>query len=153
GLADVVRQNSNVLLHATEQLVQQQVGLWVQSLKEGQRTWQETGRQQQQAIAAGLQEALEKTTVAHAERLAQQEQRSRDAANTIITHLHKLTATLSAGAAEQQKSLAELTARVSAQAEVLDRLTENSTQLAQMQDVLQQNLSVLAGAGAFEQAV
>jgi biopolymer transport protein ExbB/TolQ len=152
-MAGAMRHNTELLLETSGQLVQQQVALWSQSLQEAQRQWQEIGQLQQKAVAAGLGEALERTTTTHAERLAQQEQRSRETVSALVAHLQKLTVALTANATEQQRTLADLAGKINAQTEALARLTENSNQLAQMQEVLQQNLHVLAGTGAFEQAV
>lgn len=150
---DALRKNTDVLLQATNQLVQQQVGLWNHTVEEAHRQWQKTGQQQQHMLTAGLEEALQRTMDMHAQRLAAQEKQSAEAAAGVMSKLTELTQALSRSALSQQQALQELMQRVSDQTGMLSRLTENGNQLVQLQEALHHNLNVLAGAGTFEQAV
>jgi biopolymer transport protein ExbB/TolQ len=150
---DVVRRNTQVLVEATDKLVQRQAMLWSQSLEEARRQWLQTGQQQQQQIAQGLAEALDRTLDSHAKRLTEQEQHSHQAAAQILERLHQVSTALTGSLQQQQAALAQLMQKVTEQTATLSRLAEGGSQLAQVQQVLQQNLSVLAGAGSFDQAV
>jgi biopolymer transport protein ExbB/TolQ len=150
---EVVKRHTQVLVEATEKLVHRQAGLWGQSLEEARRHWLDTGQQQQQHVTQALGEALDRTLASHARRLAEQEQRSTQAAALVLDKLQQLSGTLITNAQQQQQALAQLAQKLTAQTEVLTRLTESGSQLAKMQHLLQQNLGVLANAGAFDQAV
>ncbi len=148
-----LRKNTDILLQSTEQLIQRQVNLWSLSMQEAQRHWQETGNMQQAKITAGLEGALEKSLETHSQRLAQQEQTSRQASAEVGDQLQKLTEALDQSIGRQQTQMAKILEQVSAQAKTLSQLVESGAQLVQLQEVLHQNLQTLAGAGAFEQAV
>ncbi len=150
---EVVRRNTQVMVEASDKLVQRQVALWGQSLEESRRQWQQTGQQQQQQITEALGQALDRTLAAHARRLVEQEQRSHQSAALVLDRLQQLTATLTGGIQQQQAALGDLVQKVAGQTEMLARLAEGGSQLAQVQHLLQQNLDVLASAGSFDQAV
>jgi biopolymer transport protein ExbB/TolQ len=57
-LVDALRQNTQVLLKATEQLVERQASLWSRSLEKADRVWNETGHKQQEKLTTGLTQAL-----------------------------------------------------------------------------------------------
>jgi biopolymer transport protein ExbB/TolQ len=127
-IGEELRRGHLMLLRTTEQLVQRQAELWGRSLAEAQQQWTATGRKQQEAITTALEGALERTLASHARRLAELEQHS----------------------ARQGAALLE---RLTALTEALSRLDAGTAQLVRLEEVLSHNLSVLAGAGAFEQAV
>ena len=72
---DALRQNTQVLLKSTEQLVDRQASLWSRSLEKADRAWNETGQQQQQQLTTGLAQALESTLTRHTQRLVQLEEK------------------------------------------------------------------------------
>jgi biopolymer transport protein ExbB/TolQ len=150
---EVVRRNTQVLIEASEDLVQRQAALWGQSMEEARRAWLETGQTQQQQVAAAMEKALERTASAHAKRLAEQEQLSQRSAAVIVDRLQQLSATLAGTAQQQQAALTQLLQKAAAQTEVLTRLADSGSQLAKLQQLLQQNLGTLANAGSFDQAV
>lgn len=148
-----LQRNTQLLLQTTEQLIQRQVALWSETLNEARQQWLTTGQQQQQALTAGLEEALQRTVTAHSQQLAAQELRSMSAAASVLKQVQELTGAVHAQSSQQHKALAQLMQGVTSQAEMLAQLTANGAQLVNLQETLQQNLSALAGAGAFEQAV
>jgi biopolymer transport protein ExbB/TolQ len=135
-------QHTQVLLRATEQLVQQQAQVWAKSLAAAEQHWAEAGQRQQAQLAAALEKALEKTLVTHEARLAAME-----------APLARQTAALHGAGREHQESLARVIEAVTAQTQALARLQDDSQQLVHLQEALHQNLAALHGTGSFEQAV
>jgi hypothetical protein len=153
GAAVELRRGHQALLRATEQLVQRQAELWARSLAEAQQQWAGTGRKQQEAVTAALEQALERTLQSHARRLAELEQHSARQGAALLERLGELATAVREGASQQQAALAELARGVAAHTGALARLDDGAGQLLRLEEVLSHNLSVLAGAGAFEQAV
>jgi hypothetical protein len=150
---ETVRRHTQVLVKATEQLVQRQAELWARSLAEAQQQWAGTGRKQQEAVTTALTAALEQTLDSHARRLAELEERSVNQSAALLERLTALTAAVQHNAREQHAAVTELAQAVAAQTDALARLDAGSSQLVHLQETLSNNLAVLAGAGAFEQAV
>jgi biopolymer transport protein ExbB/TolQ len=138
----VLRQQTDVLVRATERLVQQQASVWAQALTAAQKQWAEAGQRQQEQLAATLEKALDKTLVTHQARLAALEQ-----------HVDQQAAVLQSAGLEHQEALARVTDAVAAQTEALANLLGSGQQLVRLQDALHHNLAALQGAGSFEQAV
>jgi biopolymer transport protein ExbB/TolQ len=135
GVGEDLRRQTQVLISATEKLVQGQADVWAKTMAEAQRQWSGTGRKQQEAVTAALEQALERTLQSHARRLAELEERN---AKQSAVLLDRLT---------------ELARGMNAQVEALARLDAGAGQLLRLEEVLSHNLEALAGAGAFEQAV
>jgi hypothetical protein len=131
-----------VLLRATEQLVQQQVQVWTQSLAAAEQHWAQAGQRQQTQLAAALEQTLEKTLLTHQGRLAALEE-----------HLDRQTAALHTAGREQQEALARVMDAVVAQTGALAGLQDDGQQLVRLQEALHHNLAALQGTGSFEQAV
>ena len=128
-------QNTQVLLKATEQLVERQASLWSRSLEKADRVWNETGHLQQQQLTTGLHEALESTLKRHTERLGGLEEKLLGRSQTLV------------------QGMAQVAQALSKQSETLVKLHEGEAQLLRLQESLNQNLASLAGAGTFEEAV
>jgi hypothetical protein len=150
---EVVRHNSQVLLDATERLVEKQADVWARTFAEIDRQRTELDSRQQKVLAGALEAMLERTLETHTKRLAGLEKQVVQQSGELLERLAHLTNTLRDTGREQHASLAEVVQGATAQAEALARLQEGAGQLLKLQEVLAQNLSALAGAGAFEQAV
>ncbi len=72
---DALRQNTQVLLKSTEQLVDRQATLWSRSLEKADRAWNETGHVHQQQLTTSLTQALESTLTRHTQRLTELEEK------------------------------------------------------------------------------
>src|SRR5262249_32574516 len=72
---EALRQSTQVLVRATEQVVERQVNVWAKSLEKADRTWNETGKSQQEKITLGLTQALAQTLTSHAQQMTEMEQR------------------------------------------------------------------------------
>ncbi|HYV34282.1 MAG TPA: MotA/TolQ/ExbB proton channel family protein, partial [Gemmataceae bacterium] len=69
-----LRQNTQILLETTEQLVQQQANVWAGALASADKRWADAGKRQQELLTVALEQALEKTLTAHQTRLVALEQ-------------------------------------------------------------------------------
>lgn len=130
-----LRQNSGVLLQATEQLVERQATLWSQTLHKADRHWTDLGEKQKTLLVESLTLALRTTQKEQENRLQEMERKLQARNEVLLAGLEKVAAAL------QERT------------EALGRLQEGEAQLLRLQENLQQNLAVLAGSGAFDQAV
>jgi biopolymer transport protein ExbB/TolQ len=130
-----LRQNTQVLLKATEQLVERQASLWSRSLEKADVVWNETGQKQRQQLTTGLHEALENTLTRHTERLVQLEEK-------LVGRNQGLV-----------QGMAQLAQALGKQSETLAKLHEGEAHLLRLQETLNQNLAAIAGTGTFEEAV
>ena len=150
---EVVRQNTQVLVNATEQLVQRQAEVWSKTLEQGQRQWTEAGVRQQERLTAALDAALERTVASHAQRLAALEKQVMDHSTALVQRLGELAAAVRDTGREQNAALAQVAQSLTTQTQALAGLQDGEKHLLRLQETLNQNLAALNEAGAFEQAV
>ena len=161
---EALRQNTGVLVKATEQLVERQASVWAKSLEKADVIWNETGQQQQEQIAASLSDALDRTLTSHMNMLADMDKKMLTRGQEIFTGitersqamfdgLNALAAVLRETGRQHQATMGELSEKIAGQTQALTKLQEGEVQLLRLQEVIQQNLTTLAGSGAFEQAV
>ncbi len=132
---DALRQNTGVLLAATEKMMSQQTAIWMDSMRKAESTWAQTGAQMRTEFAATLHDALAKTLMQHSQRLVQFEEK-------ILARQEALLQ----GVAQAADSLRQ-------QTELMALLQDGEANLVRMQESLNQNVAALAQIGAFEQAV
>lgn len=132
---EALRQNTQILLRATEQLVEKQAHVWARSLEKADRMWNETGQHQLQQVTAALNDAIEKSLTRHADHLDLLEAKMQERSQHLVDGISRI---------------AEALAR---QADVLAKLQDGEAQLLRLQDNLNQNLTALTSTGTFEQAV
>ncbi|MCI0463266.1 MAG: MotA/TolQ/ExbB proton channel family protein [Gemmataceae bacterium] len=153
---EVVRRNTDVLLRATEQLVQQQADVWAQTLVEVDRRRAEAEERQQRLLTVSLEAALERTLETHARQLTALEKQTVEHCTALVGRLESLAVAVHQAGREQQHGLAQIAQSLAGQMETLEalaRLQEGEKQLVQLQAALNQNLAALAGAGTFDEAV
>ncbi len=148
-----LRQNTQILLQATEQLVQQQASVWAEALTAAQQHWAEAGQKQQDRLTAALEQALDNTLSAHQSRLAAVEQQVEKQSGALFGQLATFADAIHSMGREHHQALAKVIDAVAAQTDALARLQDHGQQLVHLQDGLHQNLAALQGAGAFEEAV
>jgi biopolymer transport protein ExbB/TolQ len=152
-IVGMLRQNTQILLKATEQLVQQQATVWANALAAAQKQWAEAGQRQQLQMTTALTEALENTLSAHQARLAAVEEQVEKQSGELLGQLTAFTEAVHQMGLDHQQSLTRVIDAVAAQTDALARLQDDGKQLVRLQDALHHNLTALEGAGAFEQAV
>jgi hypothetical protein len=150
---EALRQNTQVLLDATGQLVERQAEVWARSLTESQRRTHEASARQQEQMAGALEMALKGTLQAHSQLLGGLEKQAIDQSTRLFEQLGALASVIRDYGRDQQAALVRVGENLATQAAALGGLQHGEEQLRQLQAGLQQNLAALAGAGAFEQAV
>lgn len=142
GLIEAARRQTEVLIHATGQLVERQALVWAKTLEEVNRSRAEAEAGVQARLTAALAAALEQTLDAHGRRLAALEE-------TMLGRWVELTERMAA----QHAALAQVAQAVSQQVAAISRMQESENQLVRSQELLAQNLATLAGAASFDEAV
>jgi MotA/TolQ/ExbB proton channel family len=150
---EALRQNTQVLLDATGQLVERQADVWAKALTEHHLRTSQASAKQQEQMAGALEKALERTLQTHSQRLAGMEKQTVEQSARLFEQLAALASVVRDSGRDQQTALARVGESLAAQAAALGGLQQGEKQLLQLQAGLQQNLAALAGAGTFEQAV
>jgi hypothetical protein len=150
---EAVQQNSQVLLDATNRLVNMQAEIWARTLAETERRAFEAHAGQTQRMTASLETAMEQTLQGHAQRLGALEKQSLEQSTKLLEQIAALANAVRDTGREQQAAIVRFSDSMAAQALALNQLQKNEQHLLQLQKALQQNLSAIAGAGAFEQAM
>ena len=153
GVTVALRQNTQLLLATTEQLVRQQASIWAEALAAAQQQWATAGQKHEQQLAAALEKALDKTLATHEARLAAMEEHFDKRSGALLGQLAGFADAVHNMSREHQQSLARVVHAVAAQTDALARLQNDGKQLVQLQDLLHHNLAALHGLGDFEQAV
>jgi biopolymer transport protein ExbB/TolQ len=148
-----LRQNAQVLLKATEKLVQHQASIWANALAAAQGQWAEAGKRNQEELTSALEQALEKTLSAHQGRLSALDQHFEKQNGAMLGQLATVASAIRDTGRQHHESLGRVIDAVTAQTDSLARLQDDGKQLVRLQDALHQNLAALQGAGAFDQAV
>jgi hypothetical protein len=149
----VVRQNTNVLLQAMEQLVERQATVWARALEESERRRAGVEDRVFRQLIAALEGTLDRTQETHARRLAALEKQALDQGAGLGQHLAGLAQAVAEAGQHQQAGLERIAQGIMAQAQTLIQVQQGEERILQIQNLLQQNLASLAGTGAFEQAV
>jgi hypothetical protein len=148
-----VRQSTQVLLQANEQIVRRQVELWAKTLDEMDYRRQEEEKRQQERFTGALEKALERTQHSHAQRLAALEKQAIEQSAGLLQQLAALATAVRETAREQQAGLARVAEAQTAQAGELAKLRAGEAQLLRLQETLNQNLATLVSTETLEQAV
>jgi biopolymer transport protein ExbB/TolQ len=149
----VVRQQTQVLLEATERLVEGQAAVWAKTLARAERHWHESGQKQQERLTVALETSLARTLDHHAQRLEVLEKQTAEQNKELLVQLGGLTQTLRETGRQHQQALAPLLRQMLDQTEAFARVQEDGKQLAQLQKTLEHNLATLASIGKFDEAL
>lgn len=152
-LGAMMRQDLQVLVRATEQLVQRQAEVWVKAIEAAETRWAKGEKQQQDRLTTALEQALNRTLQSHAQHVATLEKQAQERSAELGAQLVNVAQAVCETGRAQQEALAQAADSIVAQADVLGGLQEGERQLVQLQDLLNQNLAAIASVGTFEQAV
>ncbi len=150
---EALRQNTQVLLDATGQLVERQAEVWARALTENERRIQESAARQQDQMAGTLEAALKNTLQTHSQWMTAWEKQSVERGSKLFEQLAALASVVRDYGRDQQSALARVGEALSAQVAALGGLQQGEQHLLNLQSGLQRNLEALAGAGAFEQTL
>jgi hypothetical protein len=150
---EALRQNTQVLLDATGQLVERQAEVWARALTEQDRRLHEASARQQEQMAGALEAALKGTLQTHSQLLTGMEKQALEHSARLFEQLGALASVVREYGRDQQAALGRVGEGLAAQVAALAGLQQGEQHLLQLQAGLQQNLAALAGAGAFEQTL
>jgi len=142
GQVVAMRRMAEVMVAATDRLIERQAQLWQVSMDAAARRWTELG----DSAAANLTRALDESLKHHAERLAANEE-------TVAEQGRRQWEKIAQAQFQHVQSLAGVQNSLAQQAETMGRILQATGEVEQLQDVLNRNLSALAGAKNFEQTV
>jgi hypothetical protein len=148
-LLEATRQNTEILLKATEALVARQADLWAKSVQEADRRRIEVEAKHHERLGAALENALQRTLETHGQRLQAMDRHALDRNNSLLNQMEALANAVR----EQQTAVARMTEGIASQARVIAQLQAGEAQLAELQASLDRNLAALAGTGTFDQAL
>jgi hypothetical protein len=148
-----VRQNTQVLVRATEDLVRRQAEVWAQTLAEADARRTAAEERQQERVAAALEAALAQTLRAHAEQVARLQKDAVEGSTRLLEQLAVVAETVRSTGREQQAALLQVAESVAGQATVLGELQAGEKHLLRLEQALHENLTALTGAQNFEQAL
>lgn len=151
--AHAYRQNLQLTVKATEQLVEKQAAIWAKSLQAAEKHWNEAAQREGDKLRTVLELAIERTLTSHNQRLIEVEKQAVERSRALYEGLTALATVLRDTGREHQAAMAQVMERLKAQGDMLAHLHEDESQLTRLQETLQRNLTALASAGTFEQAV
>jgi hypothetical protein len=152
-LAEGLRQNATILLDAMQQLVQRQADVWARTQADTERRASEAETKQQERLCFALEKALERTLVAHDQRLKVLEKQAVDGTSRLLEDFGQVAVAVRNTGREQQDSLARVAQGLAVHSSTLHQLLQGEKYLLQLQAALQQNLEAVSSTGAFEQAL
>ena len=146
GQLAAVRKMLEATAASTESVVRRQAEIWRDTIEVCEQRWaqkaDQSGKQLQSALAAGLGESLK----AHARELAAAERASAEATRGQWERVRQVVA-------ENTGSLVDLQKGMTVQADVLGRAVGAVGEIAKLEKELNRNLAALAGSKNFEQTV
>jgi len=142
GQIVAMRRMAEVMVAATDRLIERQAQLWLASMEAAAGRWTEMG----DAAAASLTRALDESLRHHAERLAASEE-------MVAEQGRRQWEKIALAQLQHVQSLAGMQDSLAQQTETMGRILQATGDVEQLQDVLNRNLSALAGAKNFEQTV
>jgi biopolymer transport protein ExbB/TolQ len=131
----------------------QQLSMWTASMEKAEQRWMHTGPQQQEKLAAALQQALETALTRFGQRIVETEKKLIERQNAVLEGLSKLATGLKENGRDHQHALARLTDAIGLSVEMIAKVHSSEAQLVHLQESLSQNLALLANSATFEQAV
>jgi hypothetical protein len=138
---------------AVHQLLEKQASLWTASMEKAEQRWMQTGPQQQEKLAAALQQALETALTRFGQRIVETEKKLIERQNAVLEGLGKLALALKESGRDHQHALARVTDAIGLSVEMIAKAQASEAQLIRLQESLSQNLALLANSTTFEQAV
>ncbi|MHB8736526.1 MAG: MotA/TolQ/ExbB proton channel family protein, partial [Terriglobales bacterium] len=105
---EALRQNTQVLLDATGQLVERQADVWAKALTENQRRTSESSARQQEQMAGALEMALKNTLQTHSQLLGTLEKQALEQSARLFEQLGALASVVRQYGHDQQSALARV---------------------------------------------
>lgn len=144
--AAVVRQHTQLLVQATEKVVQRQAEVWAQTLAEVQRGRAASEQEIQERLRDTIETALERTLETHARRLATLDQQAKDHSTALFEKMSTFAAAVRDAGQEQAKIILPVAQGFSTQTAALTQLQAGSARLLELQSELNDKLGALVDA-------
>jgi biopolymer transport protein ExbB/TolQ len=151
--ADTDQMSADLWQGVVERLVKQQAEVWAESLAVLDRRRVEADARAEKRLTVAMEQALERTLKAHAERMAALETQAVSTGTAAVERLASQARAVCDSGKEQQQALAKLVQGVAAQVHALGQLNSSAEQLLRLQATLDRNLTALTAAGTLHQAV
>ena len=142
GQVVAMRRMAEVMVAASDRLIERQGQLWQASMEAARARWAEMG----DAAAGNLTRALDESLKQHAQRLAATEE-------SVAEQGRRQWEKIAQAQLQHVQSLAGVQNSLAQQAETMGRILQATGDVEQLQDALNRNLAALAGAKNFEQTV
>jgi biopolymer transport protein ExbB/TolQ len=142
GQIVAVRRMAEVVVAATERLIERQAKLWEASMEAAAERWSGMADASVVVLARALEESMDR----HAQRLAANEE-------TVAEQGRRQWEKIAQGQLQHVETLATLQGAMAQQAESMQQIVDATHDVEKLEDALNRNLSALAGAKNFEQTV
>jgi biopolymer transport protein ExbB/TolQ len=142
GQIVAIRRMAEVVVAATDRLVERQATLWQASMDNAAERWAGMA----DSAGTSLTKALETSLAQHARQLAAHEE-------ALAEPGRRQWQAIAQGQTQHVQSLTALQAAMGQQAESLERIVQATHDVEKLEDALNRNLAALAGAKNFEQTV
>ena len=134
-------------------LAQGQTVVWAKALEEMERRQRDFEKRQVERLTAALEQAMQRTLVAHGQRLAAMERESLEQCTAFLERMTSVAEAIEETGNSQRLALVQVAERIGEQAEAMNRLQDGERDLLRLNEVLNQNLAAVNASGTFEQAL
>jgi hypothetical protein len=148
-----VRQSTQVLVRAMDELVKRQADVWARSFAETARSRTEAETNAQHRLSAALETAMARTLEAHGQRLATLETQTVGRSAEVLERMNALVKMTRDSSKEQQAAVEQLAERMAAKLQALGYVRTETQELAKIEQALAQNLALLTTTGDFREAL
>jgi len=141
------------LAEVVRQLAQRQTDVWAKAVEEMEHRRTEIEKTQVERVTAALEQAMQRTLVAHGQRLAAMERQSLEQCSAFLERMTSVAEAVEETGHSQRLALVQVAERIGEQAEAMNRLQEGEQHLVRLHEALNQDLAAVTASGAFEQAL
>src|SRR5262249_39624138 len=143
----------NDVAEVVRQLAERQAEAWAKAFEAMERTRVEFEKQQVEQLVAALELAMERSLLAHGQRLADMERQSLEHCTAFLERMAAVAEAVEETGHSQRLALVHVAERIGEQAEAMNRLQDGEGHLLRLHEALNQNLAAVTASGTFEQAL
>lgn len=141
------------LTEVVRQLAHQQTAVWAHALQESERRRTAIEQAQMDRVTAALEQAMQRTLLAHGQRLAALERQSLEQCSAFLERMTAVAEAVEETGHAQRLALVQVAERIAEQADAMNRLQDGERHLLRLHEALNQNLTAVTASGTFEQAL
>jgi biopolymer transport protein ExbB/TolQ len=135
------------------QLAQRQTEVWAKAVEKMEQRRADIEKTQVERLTAALEQAMQRTLVAHGQRLAAMERQSLEQCTAFLERMTSVAEAVEETGHSQRLALMQVAERIGEQVEAMNRLQDGEQHLLRLHEALNQNLAAVTASGAFEQAL